>query len=80
MSRVEKDADAAQEVEDAVRRPSYDDLVSLSRGWLKVRREILLQERDAGEIDEELMRELIAAMDAEELALDTRGATRPPPR
>lgn len=80
MSRVEKDTEAAQEVEDAVPRPSYDDLVSLSRGWLKVRREILLRERDAGELDEELMRELIAAMDAEELALDTRGATRQPGR
>lgn len=80
MSRVEKDTDAAQEVEDAVARPSYDDLVALSRGWLQVRREILLQERDAGELDEELMRELIAAMDAEELALDTRGATRQPGR
>ncbi|WEK60946.1 MAG: sodium:proton antiporter [Candidatus Microbacterium colombiense] len=76
MTRVEKDTDAAQAVEDAVTRPSYDDLVALSRGWLQVRREILLQERDAGDLDEELMRELIAAMDAEELALDTRGATR----
>lgn len=80
MSRVEKDTDAAQEVEDTVPRPSYEDLVALSRGWLQVRREILLQERDAGELDEELMRELIAAMDAEELALDTRGATRQPGR
>lgn len=80
MSRVEKDTDAAQEVEDTVPRPSYEDLVALTRGWLQVRREILLQERDAGELDEELMRELIAAMDAEELALDTRGATRQPGR
>ncbi|KJL31618.1 cation:proton antiporter [Microbacterium oxydans] len=80
MSRVEKDTDAAQEVEDAVPRPSYEDLVALSKGWLQVRREILLKERDAGELDEELMRELIAAMDAEELALDTRGATREPGR
>lgn len=80
MSRVEKDTDAAQEVEDTVPQPSYEDLVALTKGWLQVRREILLQERDAGELDEELMRELIAAMDAEELALDTRGATRPPGR
>lgn len=80
MTRVERDTDAAQEVEDAVPRPSYEDLVALSKGWLQVRREILLQERDAGDLDEELMRELIAAMDAEELALDTRGATRQPGR
>jgi CPA1 family monovalent cation:H+ antiporter len=45
-----------------------------------VRRDILLAERDAGNLDEEVMRELIAAMDAEELALDTRGATRQPGR
>lgn len=76
MTRVEKDTDEAQKVEDAASRPSYDDLVALSRGWLQVRRDILLAERDAGNLDEEVMRELIAAMDAEELALDTRGATR----
>jgi len=76
MTRVEKDTDEAQKVEDAASRPSYEDLVALSKGWLQVRREILLAERDAGNLDEEVMRELIAAMDAEELALDTRGATR----
>lgn len=77
MTRVEKDTDEAQEVEDAVAKPSYDDLVALSKGWLQVRRAILLEERDRGNLDEEVMRELIAAMDAEELAMDTRGATRP---
>lgn len=77
MTRVEKDTDEAQEVEDAATKPSYEDLVSLSKGWLQVRREILLKERDAGNLDEEVMRELIAAMDAEELAMDTRSATRP---
>ncbi|WP_314098324.1 sodium:proton antiporter [Microbacterium foliorum] len=76
MTRVEKDTDEAQEVEDAAARPSYDDLVALSRGWLQVRRDILLSERDAGNLEEEVMRELMTAMDAEELALDTRGATR----
>lgn len=80
MTRVEKDTDEAQKVEDAASRPSYEDLVGLSKGWLQVRREILLAERDAGNLDEEVMRELIAAMDAEELALDTRGATRQPGR
>jgi NhaP-type Na+/H+ or K+/H+ antiporter len=76
MTRVERDTDEAQKVEDAASRPSYEDLVALSKGWLQVRRDILLAERDAGNLDEEVMRELIAAMDAEELALDTRGATR----
>lgn len=76
MTRVEKDSDQAQQVEETVARPSYEELVALSRGWLQVRREIVLAERDAGNLDEEVMRELLAAMDAEELALDTRGVIR----
>lgn len=76
MTRVERDTDEAQQVGDSASRPSYDDLVALSRGWLQVRRDILLAERDAGNLDEEVMRELLTAMDAEELALDTRGAMR----
>lgn len=76
MTRVEKDTDEAQRVGDSANQPSYEDLVALSRGWLQVRRDILLAERDAGNLDEEVMRELLTAMDAEELALDTRGATR----
>ena len=80
MTRVEKDTDEAQEVEESVSRPSYDELVELSRGWLQVRREILVAERDAGNLDEEVMRELLTAMDVEELAMDTRGAMRQPGR
>ncbi|MDQ0642816.1 cation:proton antiporter [Microbacterium murale] len=80
MTKVETDTDHAQETEESVARPSAEDLVALSRGWLQVRREVLLEERDAGNIDEEVMRELITAMDAEELALDTRGAMRLPGR
>ncbi|HWV48667.1 MAG TPA: sodium:proton antiporter [Microbacterium sp.] len=80
MTKVERDTDQAQATEDSATRPTYEDLVALSKGWLHVRREILLEERDAGNLDEELMRELITAMDAEELALDTRGATRPQSR
>lgn len=77
LSRVEKDTDEAQhQVEQAASRPSYDDLAALSRGWLQVRREILLAERDAGNLDEEVMRQMLAAMDAEELSLDTRGEIR----
>lgn len=80
MTRVERDTDEVQEVEDAVAKRSYDDLLALSKGWLQVRRAILLEERDRGNLDEEVMRELIAAMDAEELAMDTRSATRPADR
>ncbi|MBT2483583.1 MULTISPECIES: sodium:proton antiporter [unclassified Microbacterium] len=76
MTRVEKDTDDAQEVSDVAGRPSYEQLAALSRGWLQVRREIVLAERNAGNLDEEVMRELLTAMDAEELALDTRSATK----
>lgn len=70
LVRVESDAESAQVGERA--RPTYDELVALSRGWLAVRRQLLLEERDAGNLSEEVMRELVTAMDAEELALDTR--------
>ena len=82
LLRMETDADRAQSSTDAagIPRPTYSDLEELSRGWLQVRREVLRQERDAGKLNEEVMRELIAAMDAEELALDTRGALRLPGR
>ncbi|MGY1550659.1 cation:proton antiporter [Microbacterium sp. A588] len=73
MVRVESDAEDVQELEESVPRPSYDDLAVLMKGWLQVRREVLLEERDADNLDEEVMRELMAAIDAEELALDTRG-------
>src|SRR5690606_10619843 len=42
LVRVEKDADAVQEEQQAQARPTYDELVTLSKGWLAVRRQILL--------------------------------------
>jgi len=72
ITRVERDTDRAQAEEEKVPRPSREELVDLSKGWLRVRRDVLIQERDAGALNEEVMRELIVAMDAEELALDTR--------
>lgn len=58
------------------RREAYDQYVALSKGWLDVRREVLLNECRAGNVSEEVMRDLFVAIDAEELALDTRGAFR----
>ncbi|GAA4195321.1 cation:proton antiporter [Microbacterium oryzae] len=85
LLRVEKNADkaeraldAAEEAKPIVKRPSYESVRDLSKGWLEVRRRVLLEERDKGNLSEEVMRELITAMDAEELALDTRGSLRPP--
>ncbi|MCE4026327.1 sodium:proton antiporter [Microbacterium sp. Au-Mic1] len=80
FTRVERDTEKGQRDEDAMPRPSRDELVGLSKGWLQVRRDVLIAERDAGTLNEEVMRELITAMDAEELALDTRMATGPAER
>lgn len=46
-------------------------IVDLRRQVIQARRLILLRERDAGTIDEELMQEVMRGIDAEELALDT---------
>ncbi|WP_309067549.1 sodium:proton antiporter [Microbacterium sp.] len=76
MLRVQSGADAAAEFDQDAEgpRPGYDDMVELRRGWLEVRRRTLIEERDRGNLGEEVMRELFTAIDAEELALDTRGA------
>lgn len=72
LVRVEADAEQAE----AKARPTAEQFTALAKGWLAVRREMLLEERRAGNLSEEVMRELITAMDAEELALDTRIALR----
>ncbi|MDQ4215496.1 cation:proton antiporter [Microbacterium sp. ASV81] len=79
FTRVERDTAQARD-EDRAPRPSRGELVGLTKGWLQVRRDVLIRERDAGELNEEVMRDLITAMDAEELALDTRLATGPAER
>ncbi len=52
MTRSRRTPTRRRRVEDGREPPSYEDLVALSRGWLQVRREILLAERDAGNLDE----------------------------
>ncbi|MEL5990765.1 cation:proton antiporter [Microbacterium phosphatis] len=75
LVRVERGRDRAAEVFEAGEgSPSYQDVVALRRGWLECRRATLIEERDRGNLGEEVMRELMTALDAEELALDTRGA------
>ncbi|MGB3375036.1 MAG: cation:proton antiporter [Microbacterium sp.] len=74
LVQVEADAETSQI--DLEPRPTYEQFLEMSKGWLNVRRQLLLEERDAGNLSEEVMHELITAMDAEELALDTRVATR----
>lgn len=47
------------------------DFRELRRKLLRHRRAVLVRERDRGTIDEEVMREVLNGLDAEELALDT---------
>ena len=77
-SNGERDLDSVQEDAAAgrMKQVTYDDLTALSRGWLAVRRRVALEQCRAGNISEEVMRDLFDAMDAEELALDTRGSFR----
>ncbi|WP_268928583.1 cation:proton antiporter domain-containing protein [Microbacterium sp. KUDC0406] len=72
LVRVENNTDQAQA---EAARPTHAEFMALSKGWLDVRRQLLISERDAGNLSEEVMRELITAIDAEELALDTRADT-----
>ncbi|MFJ4046291.1 cation:proton antiporter [Microbacterium sp. NPDC089987] len=72
---VRMQAGADQAGEETVR-PSPEQFAAMAKGWLSARRDLLLEERRAGNLSEEVMHELIAAMDAEELALDTRVALR----
>lgn len=91
LTRMSVEAQRAQDAADSaefgdetatpdVTRPTAEEFTDLARGWLEVRRTVVLEERDAGNLNEEVMRELIVALDAEELALDTRGHAQPPPR
>lgn len=81
MVRVERDTDRAdrdlEKAQERWNRVPREAVVELSKGWLAVRRQVLLDECRAGNLSEEVMRDLFVAMDAEELALDTRGALRP---
>ncbi|WP_423923615.1 cation:proton antiporter [Frigoribacterium sp. 2-23] len=44
---------------------------TIRRELLAKRREVVLRERDAGKLDEEVMRQVLLGLDAEELAMDT---------
>ncbi|GAA4669473.1 cation:proton antiporter [Frondihabitans cladoniiphilus] len=51
-------------------------LASIRRELLEKRREVVLRERDAGNLDEEVMRRVLQGLDAEELAMDTSAVSR----
>nr|WP_255521731.1 sodium:proton antiporter [Frondihabitans sp. VKM Ac-2883] len=51
-------------------------LASIRRELLQKRREVVLRERDNGNLDEEVMRRVLLGLDAEELAMDTSAVSR----
>jgi hypothetical protein len=77
--RVRADASRAQQLAgDDTDAPadSHHEFAELNRNWIAARRAVVLEERDAGNLNEEVMRELLFALDAEELAFDSRTAVR----
>lgn len=76
--RIRRDEQRLQELEDvdAESVERHDDFAGLMRDWIAARRRIVLEERDAGHLNEEVMRELMYALDAEELAFDSQTAVR----
>jgi hypothetical protein len=48
----------------------------IRRELLDRRREIVLEERERGNLDEEVMRRVLVTLDAEELAMDSAQASR----
>lgn len=67
INRAERDVEHLTESTERLQQ-----VTQLTRDWLAIRRNVLIEEMRAGHLSEEVMRELITAMDAEELALDAR--------
>ncbi|GAA0956160.1 cation:proton antiporter [Frigoribacterium faeni] len=67
----ERDASGATEAQAARRREAPHAVGVIRRELLAKRREVVLRERDAGNLDEEVMRRVLLGLDAEELAMDT---------
>jgi len=66
-----------ESAEDSVlARPDFVQMLELRKDIIRFRREVLIRERDAGSIDEEVMREVLLGIDAEEFALDTSAQSR----
>jgi Na+/H+ antiporter len=71
----ERDVSGATAAQRARRRAAPHALGSIRRELLAKRREVVLRERDAGALDEEVMRRVLLGLDAEELAMDTSAFT-----
>ena len=68
--------DDQAEDDETAGRPDFDQILKLRKEIIRFRREVLIRERDAGSIDEEVMREVLLGIDAEEFALDTSAQSR----
>jgi CPA1 family monovalent cation:H+ antiporter len=83
-ARLQRQADTfRQDAEDedleeraAPTRLRGDQLQAIRRELLERRREIVLAERERGNLDEEVMRRVLVTLDAEELAMDSAQASR----
>ncbi|MCU1529064.1 MAG: sodium:proton antiporter [Frondihabitans sp.] len=67
------------EPDSSLARPNRNNaraLASIRRELLEKRREVVVRERDAGNLDEEVMRRVLLGLDAEELAMDTSAVSR----
>jgi len=71
----ERDVSGAAAAQRARRRAAPQAVGSIRRELLAKRREVVLRERDAGALDEEVMRRVLLGLDAEELAMDTSAFT-----
>ncbi len=83
-ARLERQAETfrrdAEEEEDEERnapmRLRGAQIQDIRRELLDRRREIVLEEREKGNLDEEVMRRVLVTLDAEELAMDSAQASR----
>jgi len=83
-ARLERQAETfrqdAEEEEDEGRNVALrlrgSQIQDIRRELLDRRREIVLEEREKGNLDEEVMRRVLVTLDAEELAMDSAQASR----
>ncbi|MBD8703260.1 cation:proton antiporter [Frigoribacterium sp. CFBP9039] len=67
----EREANGPTDDQARRRREAPHAIGTIRRELLAKRREVVLRERDAGNLDEEVMRRVLLGLDAEELAMDT---------
>lgn len=71
LARQDDDARTEAQEDQGLDRQAQRERYELRRKMLRHQRDILVRERDRGTIDEEVMRDVLRGLDAEELALDT---------